>query len=135
MVGTSIKKELNVSQSLSRSSNFDAIRYKNIKISQVHWCLRLYLGFTITFPLLYLFECKFVYLIIFFFFFTRQNLHARKIGRVSEDLRAQARLTGIGRAICPGLASTVEQGKAIKEGARKVDKCNEKTRRIWQKFL
>ena len=38
-----------------------------------------------------------------FFFFKRQNVHARKIGRMSEALRAGVCLIGIGRAICPGL--------------------------------
>ena len=40
---------------------------------------------------------------MFFFFFTRQNMRARKIGRVSEVLRTGARPIGIGRAICQGL--------------------------------
>ena len=38
-----------------------------------------------------------------FLFFTKQNVRARKFGRVSEILRALARSIGIGRAICPGL--------------------------------
>ena len=40
-----------------------------------------------------------------FLFFTRQNMRARKIGRVSEVLRARERSTviGHGHAICPGL--------------------------------
>ena len=33
-------------------------------------------------------------------FFTRQNVRARKIGRVSEVLRALGRPIGIGRVIC-----------------------------------
>ena len=38
-------------------------------------------------------------------FFTRQNVRARKIGGVSEVLRARESSTGIGHghAICPGL--------------------------------
>ena len=40
-----------------------------------------------------------------FLFFTRQNVRARKIGCVSEVLRARERSIGIGHghAICPGL--------------------------------
>ena len=38
-----------------------------------------------------------------FLFLTRQNVRARKIGRVSEVLRAGTRPIGIGLAICPGL--------------------------------
>ena len=40
---------------------------------------------------------------MFFFFFTRPNEGARKIGRVSDVLRAPALPIGIERAICPGL--------------------------------
>ena len=36
-------------------------------------------------------------------FFTRQNVYAGQIARVSEVLRARARPMGIGRAICSGL--------------------------------
>ena len=38
-----------------------------------------------------------------FLLFTRQNVRARKIGHVSEVLRAWARPIGIGRTICPNL--------------------------------
>ena len=38
-----------------------------------------------------------------FFFFTKQNMRARKIRRVSEVLRAWARPIDIGCAICSGL--------------------------------
>ena len=38
-----------------------------------------------------------------FLFFTRQTVSARKIGCVSEVLRARARSIDIGRAICPDL--------------------------------
>ena len=38
---------------------------------------------------------------MFFFFFTRPNLRARKIGRVSEVLCARARPMPIGLSICP----------------------------------
>ena len=37
-----------------------------------------------------------------FFFFAKPNVHARKIKRVSEVLRAGTRPIGIGRAIFPG---------------------------------
>ena len=37
---------------------------------------------------------------VVFFFFARQNVRARKIGRVSEVLHARVRPIGIGRAIC-----------------------------------
>ena len=67
----------------------------NIKISQVCWCSRWYMEFTLTFSLYYLFDCKFVDLIIFFFF---QGKFA-----VLEVLRAWARPIGTERAICPGL--------------------------------
>ena len=40
---------------------------------------------------------------MFFFFFTRPNEGARKIGRVSDVLRAPARPIGTERAVCPGL--------------------------------
>ena len=40
---------------------------------------------------------------MFFFLFTRPNEGARKIGRVSDVLRALARPIGIERTICPGL--------------------------------
>ena len=50
----------------------------------------------------YLSDRKFVALIIFFFF-TRQNLHSRKMGCVSEVLLARTRPIGIRRAIFPGL--------------------------------
>ena len=39
----------------------------------------------------------------FFKIFYKANKRARKIGRVSEVLHAQARPIDIGRAICPGL--------------------------------
>ena len=75
-----------------------AIRYINIKISQVHWLSRQYLEFTI------IFHC-FTYSTIIFndFYKKRQNLRARKIGHVSEVLFAGARPIEIGRAIFPGL--------------------------------
>ena len=38
-----------------------------------------------------------------FLFFARQNVRARKIGRVSGVLRARARPIVIGRTICQGL--------------------------------
>ena len=41
-----------------------------------------------------------------FFFFTRQNVRARKIGRVPEVLRARTRPIGIWRAICPRVGNT-----------------------------
>ena len=44
----------------------------------------------VTFSLFYLFDPKLVDL-MFFFFVTRQNVRARKIGRVSKVLRARAR--------------------------------------------
>ena len=39
--------------------------------------------------------------------FTKQNVHARKIGRVLEALRAGARLIDIGCGICSGLVSLI----------------------------
>ena len=39
------------------------------------------------------------------FFFTRENVLTRKIGPVSEVLRARLRPIGIGCAICPDLLS------------------------------
>ena len=95
MIETSAMKELNVSR------NIDAIRYINNKMTPVRWVSQQYLEFThspfnffLTFSLLYLFKCRFVDL--------RQNWRTRKIGRVSEVLRAGACPIGIGRAICPG---------------------------------
>ena len=89
-----------VSQSISRYISFDIIKYENIiKILQVHWCSRQYLEFTITFSLFYLFDWQ----IYYFFFFTRQNVRARKIGRASEVLCTRPSPIGIRRAICPGL--------------------------------
>ena len=38
-----------------------------------------------------------------FFFYKRQNVRARKIGRFSEVLQVRARPISIGSAICPGL--------------------------------
>ena len=40
---------------------------------------------------------------VFFVFFTRQNVRARKIGRVSKEMHVQACSMGTGRAICPNL--------------------------------
>ena len=53
-----------------------------------------------------------------FLFFTMQNMHSRKIGRVSEILGTQARPIGIGRAISPGLDS-YHQKMNIRVASRK----------------
>ena len=64
-----------VMKELCVSHNFDAVRYVNNKILQVRWCSQQYLEFTHSFfrflkifSLLYLFNCKFVGLIIFSFY-------------------------------------------------------------------
>ena len=84
-------------------SNFDTIRCMNIKILQVIWCSWLYLEFSESFFIFfYLFDCKFVDLMVFFFF-TRQNMHTQKIGCISEVLCTRAHLITMEHAICPGL--------------------------------
>ena len=83
---------LNVSQSMS---SFDAIRYVNI-IKTFKLLLMIVLGIYGKFLidlLICLKTCRSD------FFFSRQNVHARK----TEILYTWARPTGIRRAICPGL--------------------------------
>ena len=89
-------KELNVSNPLVDKPILTPSDI-NIKISEVRWCSRQYLQFTITFSLFYLFGCKFADLMIFTIFsFLEDKICApEKLGASRRFLR--------GRAICPGL--------------------------------
>lgn len=73
-MGISVMIELNVTQSVNTWSNFDSFTYINVKIHH---------SFLIVLPIwLLICRCN------IFFFFTRQNLHAWKIGWVLDVLHA-----------------------------------------------
>lgn len=74
MMGITVMIQLNVTQSVNTWSNFDSFTYINVKIHH---------SFFIVLPIwLLICRCN------IFFFFTRQNLHAWKIGWVLDVLHA-----------------------------------------------